>query len=88
MEQFIPLIIVMLIVLVIMFSAKKFMMKGKAYSDYISKYPQCNKGGKTSCYNCGSDNIFLRKIGETPTGIINSHVCKNCGTALFRSTTS
>jgi hypothetical protein len=57
------------------------------YADYIKKYPQCNTNGRVSCSQCGSKDIFLRKIGNTMSNYWNSHVCKQCGAELYRSKT-
>ena len=57
------------------------------FDDYRSAHPELVKDGKISCYKCEGSDVSIRQIGKTPTSILNHHVCKTCGTTLFRSST-
>lgn len=60
---------------------------GKSFDDYKSRNPDCVKNGKVTCKNCGANDMFLRVAGGGPGVVLNSHVCRQCGTELYRSKT-
>lgn len=41
--------------------------------------------GKVQCRNCSGTNIFLKNVGNTNNHLLNFHICKSCGTTLYRS---
>jgi hypothetical protein len=57
------------------------------FDNYRSKYPDLVKDGKIKCHKCSGSDIFVKEVGNTPTSILNHHLCKTCGTTLFRSST-
>lgn len=85
--QFVPVLIIGSIIYLFIrnLSSIKKISNGRSFEDYKEKYPDCFTDGKISCFNCGSQNIFLQKIGHTPTSVLNSHICKQCGSELYRS---
>ena len=60
---------------------------GKTHEDYKINYPDSIREGKVYCYNCNTHDIFMKQVGSTPKSALNSHICRNCGTELFRSKT-
>jgi hypothetical protein len=54
-------------------------------------YRQANPGlvgdGKVQCSSCGGAQIFVRREGSLLSGVVNLHVCRVCGTNLYRSKT-
>lgn len=58
---------------------------GKSYEDYKEEHPDFVRKGKIFCYHCDTHDIYLNKAGHTPSSQLNSHVCRNCGTELYRS---
>jgi len=60
---------------------------GRSFDDYKRLHGNHVKNGKVSCHSCGSSSIYLRKVGNSLTNILNSHVCRQCGTELYRSKT-
>ncbi|MDH2916379.1 MAG: hypothetical protein PXX77_05810 [Gallionella sp.] len=57
------------------------------FDDYRNNYPELVKDGKITCHKCSGKDIFVKTIGKTPTSLLNHHLCKTCGTTLFRSST-
>ncbi len=57
------------------------------FDTYRSTHPELVKDGKIICHKCAGTDIFVKEIGKTPTSLLNHHMCKTCGTTLFRSTT-
>jgi hypothetical protein len=59
----------------------------KSLGDYRSNNPRSfDKNGKfVSCGACGGSQIWVKRLGSTRHGIHNSHICKQCGTELWRS---
>jgi hypothetical protein len=68
-----------------MFSTIKNFTNGKTIDDYKAKYPDCFKDGKVLCSNCKTNNIWLKEVGKTPSSLLHSHVCRQCGAELYRS---
>lgn len=55
----------------------------KTYLRYRTEHPDCVKGNKVACLQCGSDRIHVR-------GLMNhtyhrEHLCTQCGTTLYYS---
>lgn len=61
--------------------------KGRSFEDYAKEYPGHIQNGKVKCYKCGANAVFVRRVGNSLTAILNSHVCRHCGTELYRSET-
>lgn len=57
------------------------------FDQFLSRNPDLVKDGKISCPKCSGKDIFVKEIGKTPTSLLNHHICKTCGTTLFRSST-
>jgi hypothetical protein len=57
------------------------------FDQYRSNHPELVKDGKIACHKCSGNDIFVKTIGHTPTSLLNHHLCKTCGTTLFRSST-
>jgi len=55
------------------------------FDGYRAKHPELVKDGKIACYNCSGTDVFVKTVGNTPMSILNHHMCKTCGTNLFRS---
>jgi len=61
--------------------------QGKALTDYLAAHPECRTSLGVKCCHCGSASIFIRKAGQLPTKVLNSHICRVCGQELYRSET-
>ncbi len=69
-----------------MFGTIKNFTKGKTIDDYKSTHPDCAaEEGKILCFKCKANNIWLKEVGKTPSSLLHSHVCRQCGTELYRS---
>ena len=62
--------------------------KGRSFEDYKKEHPGHVQNGKVKCYKCGANAVFVRRVGNGLATILNSHVCRHCGTELYRSETS
>jgi hypothetical protein len=62
-----------------------FRVGGRTFAEYKSHHPNAFQDGKVKCYNCDSDDILLRPLGSSLFSIRNSHICRQCGTELYRS---
>lgn len=60
---------------------------GRGFSDYKEAHSANVRGGKVTCCSCGSDSIYLRRLGTGFGSVLNSHVCRQCGSELYRSKT-
>lgn len=60
---------------------------GRTFDDYKNNHGANVKNGRVTCYSCGSSSIYLRRAGNSLINILNSHVCRQCGTELYRSKT-
>lgn len=58
----------------------------ESLDDYKRRHPECVKNGRVRCYRCGSASIYLYRWGYGPGWITNLHLCRQCGTNLYRST--
>ena len=54
-------------------------------SEYKTLNPNLVNHGQVTCVHCSATNIYLRAIGSIGTKIFNVHVCKTCGSELYRS---
>lgn len=64
---------------------KNFLNK-KTITDYRLSHPESFEGKKfKACHNCGDRSIWVKQMGTTRYGIHNQHICRTCGTALWRS---
>jgi hypothetical protein len=61
--------------------------KARGLAAYTAANPSCVRGGNVTCRSCGASNIYLRRRGNGFLYILNSHVCRQCGTELYRSKT-
>jgi hypothetical protein len=85
-----PFIFILTIIFFIVYSLYKSTKGYKSLStfdEYKENHPKLVSNGKVSCSSCGGRDIFVRKIGHTPTKILNIHMCRSCGKSLYRSTT-
>jgi hypothetical protein len=57
------------------------------FDRYKTENPDCIKNDKTTCNQCGGDQIFIRVLEHRVGGEVNSHVCRNCGKELYCSLT-
>ena len=58
------------------------------FEDYRAKHPDAVHKGRVHCYQCGGGSIYLRRAGNVPGRVFNTHVCRQCGTTLYRSSSS
>jgi len=56
------------------------------FDEYSRANPHLVNNGRVSCVKCNGSSIFLQRVATMPTSIISHHVCRTCGTALYRST--
>jgi hypothetical protein len=54
------------------------------FDDYCNAHSELVKDGKITCYKCSGNDIFVKPVGNS---LLNHHLCKTCGTTLFRSST-
>lgn len=59
---------------------------GKALDDYRN-HKDAVINGRIHCINCGSNNIWMKELKTTMSYSYNSHICKECGTELYRTLT-
>lgn len=57
------------------------------FEGYKQLHPSHIRNGRVSCYSCGGAGVTIRRIGNGLGYILNSHVCRQCGTELYRSKT-
>jgi hypothetical protein len=61
-------------------------LDGQSFGDYKLAHPSCFDGSKfKGCHNCGANSVWIKAVGNTKYGIHNQHICRTCGTALWRS---
>lgn len=80
-----PIILIFGIAAFFIFRKLNYFTKNRSFDDFKAKHPESIKDGKVHCPNCQSDSIWLKEIGKTPRSILHSHVCRQCGTELYRS---
>lgn len=79
--------VVFLIVSFLLFRRYKKHTSLPTFDDYRSSHSELVKDGKITCYKCSGNDIFVKTVGGTPISLLNHHMCKTCGTTLFRPTT-
>lgn len=57
----------------------------QTFAEYVATYPHTRAKNKVACFECDGTNIYLQKIGYHDGKIINYHICKTCGTKLYKS---
>jgi hypothetical protein len=57
------------------------------FDEFRGRNPELVKDGKICCPKCAGNDVFVKEVGKTPTSLLNHHICKTCGTTLFRSST-
>ena len=62
-------------------------VRGRRFDDYRREHPDSVVKGRALCSKCGDGYIFMRAVFRSITEIHNSHVCRTCGTELYRSLT-
>lgn len=85
-----PVIFIFIIILsVLLYQAHRFktFANGRSFEDYKREHSANVAGGRVSCFHCGSNSIYLRNAGGGFGRVLNSHVCRQCGTELYRSFT-
>lgn len=50
------------------------------YEEYNQRHPHLVSEGKVVCVN----QVYIQRIGNVGTTILNSHICRHCGTTLYR----
>lgn len=60
---------------------------GDSIEDYLERHPKTLRHGRVHCYRCGSGSIYLRPVGSGGRTVINAHICRQCGTKLYKSVT-
>ncbi|MEW6645818.1 MAG: hypothetical protein AB1450_01290 [Pseudomonadota bacterium] len=80
-----------LLPLIVLFAVFWFLFvrrRGKApisFDDYKRKYPKHVSEGKVGCYNCGARDIHIQVAETSPRSRTNVHICRQCGSELYRS---
>jgi len=57
----------------------------KTLEAYKHKNPDSVRNGKVSCSKCGGSNIWMKQVSRSPRGVVHSHLCRQCGSELYRS---
>ena len=55
------------------------------FAEYSSANPHLVESGKVICSTCGGNQIYVRLVGNVGVKQLNFHVCKTCGSNLYRS---
>tara|TARA_R110002167_G_C12631154_1_gene647592 strand:- start:912 stop:1283 length:372 start_codon:yes stop_codon:yes gene_type:complete len=64
-------------------------LTGRTRADYLESNPDSFSNGKfKSCHQCGEKSVYLKQLGNTKHGIHQGHICRGCGTELWRSNLS
>lgn len=77
-------LILFVLLLLRVFSVPK-VPKDETLEAYIKRHPECFRNGRIACYRCGGNGIWMKQDRAYPGGVIHSHVCRQCGIALYRS---
>jgi len=61
---------------------------GHSLEDYRKAHPRSfgQDGTYLKCHNCGGRGIQMKQFRRTIYGVHHSHVCRQCGLELWRST--
>lgn len=57
------------------------------FDQYKTAHPGLVVKGKVTCVHCGGNQLYLKQAGNLGTRILNLHICRTCGTSLYRSET-
>lgn len=62
--------------------------EGHSLEDYRRAHPRSfgRDGGFAGCHNCGGRGIRMDRFATTWKGVHHRHVCRQCGSELWRST--
>lgn len=79
-----------IIVSVFLYQARRFktFTTGRSFEDYKREHAANVSAGRVTCFQCGGNSLYLRNRGRGFGRVLNSHVCRQCGTELYRSFTS
>jgi hypothetical protein len=55
------------------------------WDQYVAEHPETQSADGVHCYRCGSRHIELWTFFEPAFGSPKVHVCRHCGTRLYRS---
>lgn len=62
--------------------------KTPTFDGYTKQYPGLLRNGRVKCKKCGSDSIYIQKCSDILSTMQNEHICRTCGTTLYRSRTN
>ena len=64
--------------------------KGNGLAEYRQEHPDSFRNNRVLCYVCNSESIYIQRahIENPRSDICNRHVCRQCGTELYRSKTN
>jgi hypothetical protein len=55
------------------------------FNEYKASNPKLVTGGEVTCFQCDGTQIYIRNAGAKSGKVLNYHVCRTCGTNLYRS---
>jgi hypothetical protein len=55
------------------------------FDEYRNANPNLVDSGKVTCSACGGNQIYVRLVGNIGVKQLNFHVCRTCGSNLYRS---
>jgi hypothetical protein len=55
------------------------------FDEYRNANPNLVNSGKVTCSVCGGNQIYVRLVGNIGVKQLNFHVCRTCGSNLYRS---
>ena len=58
-------------------------MRAKDFNWYKTQYPNAQKNGHVTCWNCGGDRINVRHLMNRT--YLRAHFCTQCGETLYYS---
>ena len=61
--------------------------KDDTLDGYLKRHPDARRNGRLHCHNCDGNSLHVRGLGRTfwSKDVINAHICRQCGTVLYRS---
>lgn len=59
----------------------------ETFDKYQLLHPDLIKDGIVYCYKCNCKDIYIQNVGYTTSSMLNKHLCRTCGTTLYRSKT-
>jgi len=72
----------------VFYKNSKFKIKMSAlptFKEYKANNPELVNNGNVICIECGGAHVYIRISSVQQGKILNTHVCKTCGTNLYRS---